>query len=113
MTKQQRRAAFMKAGKELAEIAAVKLAQGMDYPIDTLLDTPSLHVTGRDAIVIEGCKGILLYDEKRITLDMGRFSISIYGREIELENLSKTELIIKGRVSTISYDAKEENTRCL
>jgi YabP family. len=100
----------MKAAKGMAEKAAAKLARSMDYPADTLLDIPSMHVTGRDSVVVEGCKGILMYDDKRITLDMGTFAISVYGRDIELQNLSKIELMISGRVSTISYDTKEENT---
>lgn len=95
-------------GKARVEGAVEKLARGIDYPIDTLLDIPSVHITGQNAILIEGCKGILFYTDNRITLDMGGFSISIHGTGIELQNLSKIELSIMGRISTVTYDAKEE-----
>lgn len=85
-----------------------QFAHGVDYPVDSLLDTPSVHITGRDSIVVEGCKGVLFYSEARITLDMGAFSVSIFGRDIELENLSKIALAISGKISTIAYDAHGE-----
>jgi sporulation protein YqfC len=90
-----------------AERAAVKLARGIDYPVDPFLDVPSVHITGRDAIIVEGCKGFLLYTENRLTLDMGDFTVSIYGSDIELQSLSRVELALVGRLSSITYDKKE------
>lgn len=95
--------------KHTAAHAVTKLAYGIDYPVDSLLDTPCMHITGRNDIVVEGCRGILLYTETKIALDLGKFSVTIHGREIEVKNLSKIGLSITGKISTIAYDLREVN----
>lgn len=95
-----------RSGKDQTESAAMKIIRGLDYPVDSLFDVPSVHITGNSAVIVEGCKGILSYAESRIVLDMGRFTVSIHGTGIELENLSKISLAINGKISTITYDAK-------
>ena len=94
--------------KDIAERAIVKMAHGIDYPVDMLLDIPSVHITGRDHIVVEGCKGVLFYIDNKITLDMGKFSVTFHGTDIELKNLSPIELSMCGKISAVTYDSKQE-----
>jgi len=96
--------------KNLVESAIVKMAHGIDYPVDTLLDVPSVHVIGRDNITVEGCKGILFYLDDKVTLDMGKFAVTFHGTNIELKNLSSVELSIRGKLSAITYDTKEDKS---
>lgn len=96
-------------GRDRMETAAKKMIRGIDYPVDSLFDVPSVHITGNDTVIVEGCKAILSYIDSRITLDMGRFTVSIHGSGIELQNLSKISLAINGKISTIAYDSKGTN----
>jgi len=95
--------------KDVVEEAALKLAYAMDYPVDALYDTPSIHVTGRNQLTVEGCRGIRQFVEGRITLDMGKFSVTVHGVNIQLGNLSKTELTITGKISTVTWDDRGDS----
>jgi sporulation protein YqfC len=86
---------------------AQQLAMGMDYPVDALLDTPSIHLTGKNIMVVEGCKGVLLYTESKLTVDMGDYAVTVHGRGMVLKNLSKVELTVHGNISAITYDGRE------
>lgn len=59
---------------------------------------PVLHIDCGGHVEVEGCRAVLLYDQEQIRLDMGRWQVSIFGDELELEAMNKRELQIRGRV---------------
>ena len=86
--------------------AAGALARGMDYPVDAFLDAPALHFIGADALVVEGCRGLLEYSERRITFDLGTHSASLYGRGLRLEDLSAAQMNVRGDFASLTLDKK-------
>ena len=47
---------------------------------------------------MEGCKGVLLYDENQIRLDMGGWQVSLYGDELALCGVGGRMLTLKGKI---------------
>ncbi|MDO4566358.1 MAG: YabP/YqfC family sporulation protein [Oscillospiraceae bacterium] len=78
----------------------------MGYPEDALFDDPCVHISGRDAAVIEGCKAVLLCGEERMSFDMGSFTVSFYGEKMLIEELSRAGLKLAGRIRSITLDVK-------
>ena len=44
------------------------------------------------------CKGVLLYDESQIRLDMGGWQVSLYGDELTLCGVGGRMLTLKGKI---------------
>ncbi|HJB22232.1 MAG TPA: YabP/YqfC family sporulation protein [Candidatus Fournierella merdavium] len=65
-----------------------------------------LHIQGGGVVEVEGCKGVLLYDESRICLDMGGWQVSLYGDELTLCGVGGRMLTLKGRIfrTEFSYE---------
>ena len=59
---------------------------------------PVLHIQCGGQVEVEGCKGVLLYDESQIRLDMGGWQVSLYGDELILCGVGGRMLTQKGRI---------------
>ena len=57
---------------------------------------PVLHIQCGGQVEVEGCKGVLLYDESQIRLDMGGWQVSLYGDELALCGVGGRMLTLKG-----------------
>ncbi len=92
--------------KQTAQETIARIGYGIDYPLDAVLDVPSIRVVGNGLAIIEGCRGLVDYVGNRITIDLGDYVASVYGSELVMENLSKGAMNITGRISSISFDKK-------
>lgn len=99
---------IIKKTRNAALEAAHRLAKGVDYPEDALFDSPSIHILGREALSIEGCRGVLLCAEDRIVLDMGGFTATIYGSSLTIDELSVARLEITADITALALDLKGE-----
>lgn len=59
---------------------------------------PVLHIQCGGQVEVEGCKGVLLYDESQIRLDMGGWQVSLYGDELTLCGVGGRMLTLKGQI---------------
>ncbi len=64
---------------------------------------PILHLDCGGRIEIEGCKGVVQYDEEQITLDMGGVRVALQGDDLILEALNGRELQIRGQVLRVEF----------
>ncbi|MEG0833431.1 MAG: YabP/YqfC family sporulation protein [Oscillospiraceae bacterium] len=95
-------------GRKVYKRAAEAVAEDLDFPIDSLFDEPVIHLTGRQRVEFECCKGITKYDDRVISIDMGDFIASVYGRQLIMQTLSRTNLVICGNITSVSLDGKEK-----
>ncbi|HIZ31558.1 MAG TPA: YabP/YqfC family sporulation protein [Candidatus Fournierella merdipullorum] len=68
---------------------------------------PILHIQRGGLVEVEGCKGVLLYDENRIRLDMGGWQVSLYGDDLTLCGIGGRMLTLKGRVFRAEFSNEE------
>lgn len=69
------------------------------------LDMPYLELFGNREIRIEGCKGVLSYDEFLIRINTSGIIICLKGRGLSLKSLSPTCLVIEGYITAIEFDS--------
>lgn len=59
---------------------------------------PVVHIQCGGQVEVEGCKGVLLYDESQIRLDMGGWQVSLFGDELTLCGVGGRMLTLKGKI---------------
>ena len=94
----------MRRTKKRFEKGVRAFADSIDYPADAFISLPSVHICGCDEVIVENCLGIIAVDESKIVLDMGEFTIGLFGKELVIESLSKSGLCVNGAVSAVTLD---------
>ena len=70
---------------------------------------PDLELRG-GRIVTDGCRRVLDFTPEKISLDLGRLIITLYGDAMRIESLNGKRLVAAGRVRRIEFSEKwEEN----
>ncbi|MBO5907202.1 MAG: YabP/YqfC family sporulation protein [Clostridia bacterium] len=71
-----------------------------------------LVVNERKSVKMNGVKNVIGFDEGYVTLDTSLGRVSIEGRELKIESLTKEngEIYITGNVSGVYYSDPKEST---
>ena len=69
---------------------------------------PMLHIDCTGRVEVEGCRGVLLFNEERLALDMGRWQVSLCGDGLVLEGLTRRSLQIRGTLLRVELSTAEE-----
>ena len=64
---------------------------------------PRVELLGNQQVLVEGCGGILDYQEDWVCLRAGRMRIQLRGRDLQLDCLSESSLVIRGEILTLEY----------
>ncbi len=62
-----------------------------------------LQCFGNREIQIEGCRGILKYEQEEIRLNVGTGEISITGNDLSIPALERNFVQIRGRITQIEF----------
>ena len=65
--------------------------------------TPQLLLSGNRELTVEGCKGILEYDEDIIRLNLGKFILRLTGRDLSLCTLTEDTAVVEGYLLSIEF----------
>ena len=80
-----------------------KLAEILSFPQGTFKNFPSIQIRGNREIIIDGCTGLLLYEQDIILLETKYCRISINGRTLTLNNLTKNILAVRGFIKNVEF----------
>lgn len=80
-----------------------KFAEEMQLPLSALRDTFRIELTGNSEMHIEGCSGIIEYDENNITLGLRNNSVSVCGFALEITSFSDRQAVITGKITSVSF----------
>ena len=72
-------------------------------PECALPDFSHFEINSNKEVIIEGCRGILQYDENIIRVNMGKMVTSFYGRNLSLKCLNSDSLVIIGFITSIEF----------
>lgn len=75
----------------------------LDIPPSALLGIPQIELAGNREAVIDGCQGILEYDENIIKLTTGKMSIKFTGRGLQIKILTHDSAVIEGFIGNIEF----------
>ena len=59
-------------------------------------------ISNREALV-DGCKGVIEYNEDFIRLNLGNMTVRFTGRGLQLRSMSEESLIIHGFIQSLEY----------
>ena len=79
-----------------------KLAEGMDLPGEAIPGQPLVELLGNRRVLIENHRGVTEYRKDRIGVRVGYGQIVVCGTGLELARMSKEQLIILGRIDSVS-----------
>lgn len=79
--------------------------------IDTLLHLPpgtmgnssKIEMIGNRELSVEGCKGVLEYDESIIRLNLGNRQLKVLGRNLSIRVLERNYSEIEGFITNIEF----------
>ena len=81
-----------------------KLDSLLEIPREVVSTDVKLTVNGFDEILIENYKNILEYQDVLIKLNTFEGSITIYGFDLKLEQLTDEDIKVKGKIDTIEFE---------
>ena len=79
------------------------LAEILSFPQGTFRNFPTIQIRGNREITIDGCTGLLSYEQEKIILETRYCRINISGRTLTLSNLAKNVLAIRGFIKTVEF----------
>ena len=62
-----------------------------------------IEITGNRSVTVDGCDGIVDYDEEKVMLRTGRLMLAVSGRGLKLKRLTDTSAVIEGVINTLEY----------
>lgn len=80
-----------------------KAAKTMQLPIGALPNFTHFEMNSNREVIIEGCSGILQYDENIIKVNMDKMITAFYGRNLSIKCLSSDSLIVEGFITSIEF----------
>ena len=85
-----------------------KLADEMDLPGEPIPGQSILELAGDGRILIENHLGITQYGREKICVKVRFGSIALGGCNLELERMTREQLVITGRIDTVSIHRRKE-----
>ncbi len=81
-----------------------ELSEALELPLDVSLDLPKVTIVGDLGVLIENHRGLVHYSPDRIVIGVGKGQIAILGRSLEIEEVSKEDMIVRGRLGSIQME---------
>lgn len=80
-----------------------RITRALDIPSSALGGMPQVELSGNREAVVDGCQGVLEYDENVIKLATGKMSIKFIGRNLQIKVLTHDSAIVDGFITGIEF----------
>lgn len=80
-----------------------KLEKTLDMPVGVLSKAARMEVSGNRQVLIEGCRGIVKYDEDQIEVRTADGTVRFTGRELCMTSLNPACAVITGRLLSLEF----------
>jgi len=91
------------AGEAPAAPAENKLSELFDIPANALHGIAQIELAGNREAVIDGCRGVLEYDETIVKLATEKMSVQFMGRGLQIKVLTHDSAIVTGFITSIEF----------
>lgn len=92
-----------KRGAAKRKPAAGRPENLLDLPAALKPSVPHIETEGNREVVVDGCRGILAYEENLIRLNAGSLILSFRGSELSIQNYSDRQSVITGNIAAIEF----------
>ena len=79
------------------KLVSEKVEKALDLPIGVLSKVARMELSGNRQVLIEGCQGIVAYDEDQIQVKTLSGTVRFTGRELCMTALNPACAVIPGR----------------
>lgn len=94
---------MLKKGKRTRALLTGKMERALELPQGTLSDIPHIELTGRSEVLVEGCHGILSYDDDAVQLNTGCGILRINGQRLTIRAVSDGCSAVSGQVLSMEF----------
>lgn len=84
---------------------AKKFTEELQLPESAVTNSFRIEFRGTADVVIEGCKGIIEYEEYCIALNLGKNIVRFFGADLEISSFFEEQAILKGTVLSMEYSS--------
>lgn len=80
-----------------------QVTRALQLPVGALTGAAQFQMSGNREVIVEGCKGVLEYDDKVIRINTGKMVTSFQGRGLCIKCLTPDSLVIEGFITSIEF----------
>ncbi len=80
---------------------AHKLARFLDIPLDTVIDWPTVNLSGNRSLIISNHRGVIEYDQNTVRINTRYGEVKISGSGLALISAFKDEIIVEGKINGV------------
>ena len=66
---------------------------------------PHIELCGISQCIVDGLKGITEYRNDKIRIDLGKYSVSIFGSELFINAFTKEGAVVEGTVISLEFES--------
>lgn len=93
-----------RAGEEAVQTESPRIPGNLfDIPRSAMPGGIQMEVSGNTEVVVDGCTGVLEYDETVIRLAGGKMNVKFTGRNLQIKVLTHDSAIIAGYILSIEF----------
>lgn len=67
---------------------------------------PRIELHGNRVAVIDGCDGIVDYDDNKVVVNMNRLIAELTGKKLKLKLLTENSAVVEGFIFGVHYELK-------
>ncbi|MDR1631027.1 MAG: YabP/YqfC family sporulation protein [Oscillospiraceae bacterium] len=86
-----------------AENIAKAFASEIDAPIAAVHGMSHIEISGNNEAVVQGCQGVLEYNENCIRLNLGRRAVEFRGTDLVMRSFTVDQAVVEGVFASISF----------
>ncbi|MCI8443042.1 MAG: hypothetical protein HFG27_11000 [Provencibacterium sp.] len=75
----------------------------LQLPASSLSQMTQIQLISNREALVDGCKGVIEYNEDFIRLNLGNMTVRFTGRGLQLRSMSEESLIIHGFIQSLEY----------
>ena len=79
------------------------ILKSLDFTKKIAKKSVYIEIYDNNEIVLEGCKGILEYNDTTVKVNTGSYVFSVVGRGINIKCLTEASMVISGFITTIEF----------
>ncbi len=82
---------------------AHRLSKTFEMPENLFSGSAQIEVLGNKEAVVDGCRGVIEYDDEIIRLNAGNMVICFHGVDPEIKGLTPSNAVISGTITSIEF----------
>lgn len=90
-------------GERLPAERIHKVTSSLQLPASALSGAAHFEMNGNREVIVDGCRGVLEYDENRIRIHAGKMVTCFQGRCLSIKCLTADSLIVEGFITSIEF----------